>query len=78
MLLYTSWLLAQFSKIEKATYPILCTSPEKCISSVQKLVAKSDVEFDFIFFDLPGSVNNPAVLETLSPDELHFHPHRCR
>lgn len=66
--------MSQFSKIEKATYPILCTSPEKCISSVQKLVAKSDVEFDFIFFDLPGSVNNPAVLETLSQMNYIFTP----
>lgn len=60
----------QFSKIDKDTYPILSSSPERSISSVQRLFAESDIEFDFVFFDLPGSVNNPDVLETLS--QMHY------
>lgn len=64
----------QFSKIDKDAYSILCTSPEKCMISVPKLLAKSDVGYDFVFFDLPGSVNNPAVLEILSQMDYIFTP----
>lgn len=62
--------MEQFSKIDKDAYSILCTSPEKCMTSIPKLLEKSDVEYDFIFFDLPGSMNNPAVLEILS--QMHY------
>lgn len=64
----------QFSKIDKDAYSILCTSPEKCMTSVSKFLAKSDIEYDFVFFDLPGSVNNTAVLEILSQMNYIFTP----
>lgn len=66
--------MEQFARIDKPTYPILCSSPEQSIASVNKILEQSEKEYDFVFFDLPGSVNNPDVLETLSQMDYIFTP----
>lgn len=66
--------MEQFSRIEKATYPILCSTPQRSLSAVRKFQEQSNEQYDFVFFDLPGSVNDPDVLEVLARMDYIFTP----
>ncbi len=61
----------QITRIEKKGYLILESKPENALEEAQKLEHE---ELDFIFFDLPGTVNSPGVLRTLSMMDYIFSP----
>lgn len=66
--------IAQFSKIQKPTYPILCSLPEDALYTANTYLADNETKYDFVFFDLPGTVNDKSVLETLSEVDYVFTP----
>lgn len=61
----------QITRIGKKGYLILESKPENALEEAQKLEHE---ELDFIFFDLPGTVNSPGVLRTLSMMDYIFSP----
>ena len=54
----------QFSSLGKKAYVVIESSPENAIEDAKQLI--DEMKPDFVFFDLPGTVNNPAVVDTLS------------
>lgn len=48
----------------KHFYPVVDSSPEKALSDAEKLCAQG--EYDFIFFDLPGTLNNLDLITALA------------
>jgi cellulose biosynthesis protein BcsQ len=60
---YKGMAYEQFTRLDKKAYPVIGSSPEEALADADYLVPQGD--FDFIFFDLPGTVNNKGVLETL-------------
>jgi cellulose biosynthesis protein BcsQ len=54
----------QFTRLNKKAYPVIESSTEKAIDDAARITAQAD--FDFVFFDLPGTVNNPSVIKALS------------
>lgn len=54
----------QFSALGKKAYEVVESSPENAITDAEELTEA--LHPDFIFFDLPGTINNPAVVKTLS------------
>lgn len=66
--------VAQFSKIRKPTYTIVCSSPEEAPDVVSDFLKESAVEYDIVFFDLPGTVSNAGVINTLSRMDYIFTP----
>lgn len=60
---YKGMAYEQFSRIGKKAYPILKSSPEEALADADHLAPQGN--YDFIFFDLPGTVNNKGVLSTL-------------
>ncbi|WP_373804060.1 ParA family protein [Bacteroides heparinolyticus] len=54
----------QFSLLGKRAYEVIESSPENAIADAQELT--EEMHPDFIFFDLPGTINNPEVVKTLS------------
>ena len=60
---YKGMAYEQFTRLDKKAYPVIGSSPEEALADADHLVPQGD--FDFIFFDLPGTVNNKGVLETL-------------
>lgn len=54
----------QFTRLNKKAYPIIESSTEKAIEDAAQITGQAD--FDFVFFDLPGTVNNPSVIKALS------------
>ena len=54
----------QFSALGKKAYEVIESSPENAIEDAQDVI--EELKPDFVFFDLPGTINNPAVVQTLS------------
>ena len=54
----------QFSKLGKKAYEVIESSPENALEDAKEVI--EELKPDFVFFDLPGTINNPAVVQTLS------------
>ncbi len=64
----------QFKRLNKKAYPIICCSPEDAIASANNFLASTEVKFDVVFFDLPGTVNSVGVLQSLANMDYIFTP----
>jgi len=53
----------QFTALGKKAYPVIESSPENAIEDAKEMI--EDLKPDFVFFDLPGTINNSAVIRTL-------------
>lgn len=62
----------QFTRLNKKMYPVVKSIPEKAAETVRALQDKG--KYDFIFFDLPGTVNKEGVIYTLSLMDYIFSP----
>jgi cellulose biosynthesis protein BcsQ len=54
----------QFSTLGKKAYVVIESSPENALEDAKEVI--EEMKPDFLFFDLPGTINNPAVIDTLS------------
>ncbi|MGE4347265.1 MAG: ParA family protein [Flavobacteriaceae bacterium] len=54
----------QFSTLGKKAYEVIESSPENAMEDAKEVI--EELKPDFVFFDLPGTINNPAVVKTLS------------
>lgn len=54
----------QFSALGKKAYEVIESSPENAMEDAGDVI--EELKPDFVFFDLPGTINNPAVVRTLS------------
>ena len=61
---YKGMAYEQFTRLKKKAYPVIESSTEKAIDDADRITAQAD--FDIVFFDLPGTVNNPSVIKALS------------
>lgn len=64
----------QFKGLNKKAYPIICSTPDDAIADANSLLASSDIDFDVVFFDLPGTVNSVGVLQSLANMDYIFTP----
>lgn len=60
---YKGMAYEQFTRLDKKAYPVIESSPEEALADADHIIKQRD--FDFIFFDLPGTVNMKGVLKTL-------------
>lgn len=60
---YKGMAYEQFTRLDKKAYPVIESSPEEALADADHIIKQRD--FDFIFFDLPGTVNVKGVLKTL-------------
>lgn len=54
----------QFSTLQKKAYEVIESSPENAVEDAKEAIEALNP--DFVFFDLPGTINNPSVVRTLS------------
>ena len=54
----------QFTTLNKKGYMVVESSPEEAIADGEYVV--KELQPDFIFFDIPGTINNQHIVETLS------------
>lgn len=54
----------QFTRLDKQAYPVVDSSTEEALADAQHLLPQGD--FDYIFFDLPGTMDNEKLIHTLA------------
>lgn len=64
----------QFTTINKKAYPIIQHKAEGVIEAAQRFSDSSAIPIDVIFFDLPGTVNTPGILNALAGMHHIFTP----
>ncbi|RKT01798.1 ParA family protein [Chryseobacterium defluvii] len=64
----------QFTTINKKAYPIIQHKADGLLESAYQLVNSSDSPIDVIFFDLPGTVNTPGIIQALIGMNYIFTP----
>lgn len=69
---YRGLAYAQFTRLNKKAYPVIESSTERSIEDAERIT--SQAAFDIVFFDLPGTVNNPSVIRALSNMDYIFAP----
>jgi len=63
-------LCEQYEQVKQKAYPVITSAPDKALEVASRL---SDT-CDFVFFDLPGTVNSPGVLEAIMNMDYMFTP----
>lgn len=63
-------LYEQHERTGQKAYPVLTSGPDKVLETALRLADTCDV----VFFDLPGTVNSPGVLETIINMDYLFTP----
>ena len=63
----------QLKRLKKNPYPIRCSRAEDAIRTAENLV-EAQPDLDFVFFDLPGTINNADVVQTISKMDYIFTP----
>ena len=71
---YKQMLINQFSTINKKAYTILTSTPEEAKETADKFLEESNIEYDVVFFDLPGTVNTVGVFKSLMNMDYIFTP----
>ena len=70
---YKAMAYEQFKRLQKKAYPVISSRPEDAPDNAAKLV-KSGQPLDFIFFDLPGTINNASIVNTIATMDYIFCP----
>lgn len=68
---YKRMVYEQIQQLQKKAYPVIESEPEEALDKIDEL---ADTDFDFVFFDLPGTVNNMGVIRTLAKMDYIFAP----
>ena len=64
---YKGMAYEQFTRLEgKKAYPIVESDTGRAIADAEQIVEDYDMDFDIIFFDLPGTMNNRDLILTLA------------
>ena len=61
-----------YKRIGKRAYPVVESRPEQAIEVAAAMMKKQD--FDIIFFDLPGTLNNNGAVNTIAHMDYVFCP----
>ena len=73
---YKLLLMRQYEKYPKKAFPILRCRPDNAITETRKFIEKSGRHFDYVLFDLPGTVNTVGVIHVISEMDYIFVPMR--
>lgn len=71
---YKKLAYVQFKQLGKKAFPIINSTPEKAIENANTFLSSDSRIIDIVFFDLPGTVNSPGVLQSLSNMDFIFTP----
>jgi cellulose biosynthesis protein BcsQ len=64
----------QFTTIGKKAYPIMQHKADSVLDLAHEFITASVVPVDVVFFDLPGTVNTPGILQALAGMHHIFTP----
>lgn len=64
----------QFTSINKKAYPVILCKPDEVIQKAERFLKETSIEFDFLFFDLPGTINSAGIINSISRMNYIFSP----
>jgi len=64
----------QFMAINKKAYEIIKEKADSVVEAAEKYVNDSPIPIDVVFFDLPGTVNSPGILNAIARMHHLFTP----
>lgn len=64
----------QFTRLDKPAFAIVEAKAEEAIAVAEELINRTSDEFDFILFDLPGTLNGEGIVNTLASVDYIFAP----
>lgn len=64
----------QFTAINKKAYPVISCKPEEVIEKAETFLKETSINFDFVFFDLPGTLNTAGIINSISRMNYIFSP----
>ena len=64
----------QFTSITKKAYPVISSKPDEVIQKAEAFLKETPIDFDFVFFDLPGTINSAGVINSISRMHYIFSP----
>ena len=67
-------LVEQFGTSGRKAYSILNSTPEEARETAGRFLEKSDLDYDLVLFDLPGTVNVPGVFQSVINMDYVFTP----
>ncbi len=67
-------MMEQFTRINKRAYTVLSARPDEAKEVADKFLEDSDMEYDIVFFDLPGTVNTTGIFKSLMNMDYIFTP----
>lgn len=62
---YKQLMIAQYERIQKKAYTVLAARPEEAKETADRFLEESGMEYDLVFFDLPGTVNSDGVFRSI-------------
>jgi cellulose biosynthesis protein BcsQ len=72
---YQKKAMSMFESLGKGTYPIICTQPDNgVLDRANEFLASQQTDYDVILFDLPGTINNEGVVNTILGLDYLFVP----
>lgn len=69
-----SLLVEQFGDTGRKAYNILTSTPENAIETAGKFIDRSEINYDLVLFDLPGTVNTTGVFQAIINMDHVFTP----
>lgn len=69
-----SLLMEQFGDTGKKAYNILTSTPENARKTACQFINRSEIGYDLVLFDLPGTVNTVGVLQSIINMDHVFTP----
>ena len=67
-------LYRQHEQIQKRSYPVIKSDPEKAVEDLHRYMEKEGADFDVVLFDLPGTLRSEGVIYTISAIDYIFVP----
>jgi cellulose biosynthesis protein BcsQ len=71
---YKQLLVKQCGETNRKAYPILLSRPDDARETADKLLESSNLDYDLVLFDLPGTVNTPGLFQSLVNMDYIFTP----
>ena len=56
----------QFTRLQKKAYPVVESNTKEALADADYLLPQGD--FDYVFFDLPGTINNEDLIHFPGPE----------
>lgn len=63
---YQNLLVEQSARLGKKAYPVIGSTPAECLACWKSFEEKSNVHYDVVLFDLPGTMGSDGVIATIS------------